>query len=227
MAIITQERKLKGSQRWLQELVNVYPHRLKRAIHGEIGLGVDDNLIWLSPLEEDSYAEYQDSHFLERLSIRLDNYPLASFWPRGGPVWDGMGKSSRGDVFLIEAKSHVSELVSSCQAGERARKVIERSLEETAAFYGVGSADGWSNVYYQYANRLAHLHLLRGLNGIPAWLVFVYFVNDAQMSGPTSVSEWQRAIESVHEHLGIDGERLRPIVIDLFFDVAPKEMLKN
>ncbi len=32
--------------------------------------------------------------------------------------------------------------------------------------------------FYQYINRLAHLYLLRVLNKIPAYLVFVYFVND-------------------------------------------------
>jgi hypothetical protein len=44
-------------------------------------------------------------------------------------------------------------------------------------------------------NRLAHLYFLCELNGVPAFLVFVYFVNDQEMQGPTTKKEWQTETE--------------------------------
>jgi hypothetical protein len=57
------------------------------------------------------------------------------------------------------------------------------------------------------------------LNDISAWLVFVCFVNDTEMHGPKSESEWQSAIEDIHKHLGLDPKRQEPFVVDLFIDV--------
>ena len=157
--------------------------------------------------------------FLERLSIKLEKHSLNKFWPAHGPVWDGLGKTRNGDVILVEAKSHVSEVASSCQAGVESRKLIQDSLAETSHFYGASSDADWLNGYYQYANRLAHLYLLRHLNGIQAWLCFVNFVNDHKMSGAKSTVEWQPAIDAVHKHLGITEQSLRPYVVDVFPDI--------
>lgn len=219
MSRIEQQRAIKGSQKWLQVLVNQNPEFLNNKIRAHIPLKAEETIKWLSPLEEDSFAEYQDEDFLKRVSIRLENHSLDSFWPHGGPVWDGLGKTSNGNVILVEAKSHISELASTCQAKPQSRKLIRASLAETASFYGSTSPDNWLQDYYQYANRLAHLYLLRNLNKVPAWLVFVCFVNDHEMAGPKSVREWQSAIETIHAHLGIKPERLIPYIVDVFFDV--------
>jgi len=69
------------------------------------------------------------------------------------------------------------------------REIIERSLYEVMLFLKVRNSDNWTQSLYQYANRLAHLYLLRELNGIPAFLVFAYFVDDQEMHGPTTVRE--------------------------------------
>jgi len=227
MPRIAQKKAIRGSQKWLQELVYQHLDFLDDTIQLRLQLSANDTITWLSPLEEDYYAEYQDKVFLERVSICLENRGLASFWPRGGPVWDGLGKSSHGDIILVEAKSHISELASSCKAGPQSLKLIEKSLVETATFYGAASTAGWLQGYYQYANRLAHFYLLRHLNGIQAWLVFLYFVNDIEMAGPKSVQEWQEAIDAVHAHLSITEEQLRPYVIDVFFDVETKDILER
>ena len=47
----------------------------------------------------------------------------------------------------------------------------------------------WSHCFYQYANRLAHLYLLRESNGLDAFLVFVYFVDDRTVPNRDPVSE--------------------------------------
>lgn len=215
-----QKKAAKGSQRWLQEWVNQRTDTLDEALRSQLRLTDKDSITWLSPLENDEYAEYQDEKFLDKLSIRLQNRDLKSFWPNRGPCWDGLAKTSRGEILLIEAKANAPELLATCKAGPKSRTLIQSSLAETAKFYGVSPTRQWSERYYQYANRLAHLYLLRQLNDIPAYLVFIYFVNDFATRGPQSVGKWISKIEAMHNHLGINQSQLAPYVIDLFLDVT-------
>jgi hypothetical protein len=48
--------------------------------------------------------------------------------------------------------------------------------------------------------------------------VFVNFVSDREKDGPQSEREWQAAIDTVHEALGVRG-RLPGYVADVFVDV--------
>jgi len=219
MTRIPQEKAEKGSQKWLQVIINQHQDMLDDDLKPRLGMTPNDTITWLSPLAGDQYAEYRDNEFLQILGISLLRQSLDSFWPRGGPVWDGLARTSRGDIILVEAKSHISEMVSTCQASNESRDLIRKSLREAATFYGSSTPDTWESGFYQYANRLAHLYVLRQLNDLPTWLLFVNFVNDIEMSGPTLVEEWQTAINGVHIHLGIQPERLQPYVIDLFEDV--------
>lgn len=219
MAKITQEKAVKGSQKWFQVLVNQYREVIDGLLRPPLQLKATDAVTWLSPLAGDNFAEYRDEDFLERVSVRLENRGLESFWPRGGPVWDGLAQTSRGDVIIVEAKSHVSEMVSSCQAGRDSWKLINGSLAEAAAYYHADHPNNWTDRYYQYANRLAHLFFLRHVNNIPVWLVFVYFVYDSGMGGPSSEDEWRQAIADIHKHLGCKTESPIPYVVDLFVDV--------
>jgi len=223
MSRINQKAAAKGSQKWLQFIVSQCRDLLSDQLRTQLRLQPEDSIEWMSPLAADSYAEYQDKIFLDLLSVRLTKRSLASFWPRGGPVWDGLARTSRGDIILVEAKSHVLEMNSECRAKPQSLKLIKDSLASTAEFYGARSLENWTRRYYQYANRLAHLHLLRNLNDIPAWLCFVYFINDSEMAGPKSEAEWRSAIRAVHEYLGISEERLPLYVIDNFVDVAKFE----
>jgi len=76
MPRIEQPKASKGSQRWLQILVNRCPHLLNEQILPQMG-GRGARIEWLSPLESDRYAEYRDWAFLERLGLRLDRRPRA------------------------------------------------------------------------------------------------------------------------------------------------------
>ena len=61
-------------------------------------------------------------------------------------------------------------------------------------------------LYYQYVNRLAVLHFLNDLSGVPAQLLHVYFVGDCFPDGrecPSSEAEWQRLIEARRLTLGL------------------------
>ena len=202
----------KGSQHWLQWLVNDSPELFDQ----RIGLGRID---WRSPLRADDFAEYRDQDFLKLLSIELPTRPLASFWPSRGPQWDALGRAPSGEVILVEAKAHVNELCSPPMAAsaEASRGKITASLSETAQSLGVPSGHDWRKRFYQYANRLAHAYLLDRLNGIPTRLVFLYLVGDADVDGPTSCAEWQTEIHTVHAELGL--ATLPAFVTDVFIDV--------
>jgi hypothetical protein len=109
MGRIVQPSATRGSQHWLQRFVETCPARLDSAI----GLGA---LEWLSPLESDDFSEYRDAGFLQRLGVELAKRPLVTFWPTGGPVWDGLARAQNGACVLIEAKAHIPEMASSCDA---------------------------------------------------------------------------------------------------------------
>jgi hypothetical protein len=217
---IPQHRAVKGSQKWIQKLIKVKPNLLNSPIRTQLGLQGTERITWLSPLAHDEYAEYQDQAFLDLLGIKLTNVSLSDFWPSRGPVWDGLGKSDRGNVFLVEAKSHISEVLSPrTGAGEKSLRKIKKSLNETKTFLHSNSEHDWSSVFYQYTNRLAHLYLLRALNQVPAYLIFLYFVNDKDMNGPRSVDEWIGALSLLKSYLGVGRHRLDKYIADIFIDV--------
>jgi len=92
---------------------------------------------------------------------------------------------------------------------------------EVQAFLGVHPVVDWSQVFYQYTNRLAHLYLLRELNDIHAFLVFLYFIGDHEMDGPLTLREWKSAIQVVKGILGLrEAHKLSKYVVDLFIDIS-------
>lgn len=216
MGRFSQPKAKKGSQKWIQKLVNDRPQILNTAIWSAFSLSPGEDIHWFSPLKNDDYAEYRDEAFLDLLGIKLEKETLKQFWPSRGPRWDALGKSASGKVFLVEAKSHVGELISTLQAkNSTSVERIRESLDETKRFLGSKTEFDWTKTFYQYANRLAHLYLLRK-NSVSAYLVFVYFVNDWKMKGPSTASEWKGAAKLVQEYLGIGRHRLKRYITDVF-----------
>lgn len=214
-----QDAKPRGSQRWLQVAVNRCPSVIDSAIRN-VGVRLDEPIDWVSPLDGDDFAEYMDAAFLDRLGVRLDQRVLADFWPRSGPRWDALGRS--GDsVLLIEAKANIRELNSSpCGAQLDSLAKIRKALKEARAFLNVKTDTDWTRCFYQYANRLAHLYLLRELNDCDAFLVFLYFLDD-QTTVPASKSNWQGAIALAEAHLGLPkSEWMSRYVKDVYIDTA-------
>ncbi len=221
MPRIPQDPGVKGSQKWIQKLVNEKPDLFNSLIRTQLDLPDTDKITWLSPIAGDKYAEYQDQAFLALLGVTLTKVSLSDFWPSRGPVWDGLGKSETGEVFLVEAKSHISEVLSpKTGAGVKSLRKIKKSLDETKSFLNSNSEHDWTSTFYQYTNRLAHLYLLRALNKVPAYLVFVYFVNDKEMNGPKSIDEWNGALLLLTAYLGIGRHRLKKYIADIFIDVG-------
>ena len=224
MAKYWQGRAERGSQKWLQDLVNDCPELLDAAIRRETS-EISAPIEWVSPLADADFKEYRDAEFLEKLGVSLDCVPLDAFWPRRGPHWDALGRTDGGQVILLEAKAHIDEVISSCGAtNERSLSLIRQSLESVKSYVGSRSSTGWMELFYQYANRLAHLYLLRHLNGIPAFLVNLYFLNADEMlqygfTVPKTVARWEDAIAKQEGFLGIPPQHaLSRYAIHAFVD---------
>ncbi len=216
MSRFPQSPGTRGSQKWVQQFVNERPGALDGLVlkHIPNSSGIE----WLSPLASDNFAEYRDGAFLERLGISDLAGELADFWPTRGPQWDALGRTDKGDLLLVEAKAHISEVYSPrIQAGDISRRKIEGAFRRTIASLGAKPCAPWTDVFYQYANRLAHLHFLRTMQGRSAWLVFVYFVGDADMEGPTTEGEWRAALQVVKHVMGLSKrDGLSNFVLEVF-----------
>ena len=126
---------------------------------------------------------------------------------------------------MVEAKAHIPEVNSpESGASPQSLKRIAARLNETRAFLNADPIVDWTRTFFQYTNRIAHLYLLRELNGIDAYLVNVYFLNETRMKGPAKVDEWKGALALLKTHLGVTRTKLSPYMKDLFLDV---EELRN
>ena len=215
---VPQPEGTRGSLKWMQRVAS-HPKLLDDAIRDAGALQPTEQISWVSPREEDGWAEYRDGDFLDQVGHPELRPALASFWPLLGPQWDALGRGSAGTVVLVEAKAHERELVSICQASPESLALITRSLAETKVAIGARADADWLTGYYQYANRIAHLQFLRK-HGVPAALVFVYFTNDAEMSGPRSRDGWQAGLRAAHEHLGLNVDENSMGVVSVYIDTG-------
>jgi hypothetical protein len=187
MGIYKQKKGDKGSLKWIQILINNRQDIIDSQIRRKFMIPRNTEIKWVSPLKEECYAEYRDEAFLKVLGVSPQKVRLIDFWPKGGPQWDGLGRLSDGSILLIEGKAHISEVLSTIQASNpNSVNLIEESLARTKRELGVRTKNPWTSPFYQYANRVAHLHFLRNLNGIKSYLVFVNFIGDKEMGGPKS-----------------------------------------
>jgi len=202
----------------MQVLTNRSPALLTDKIKERLKIELPD-ITWVSPMKEDEYAEYRDGDFLKRLGLDELKVPLNHFWPEKGPQWDALGKGSNGEVFLVEAKANIPELLSGCKArAPKSRKRIQRRFKETRDFLKCKTSIDWTTGLYQYASRLAHLYYLRHLNKINAYLIFVYFVNDTTHI-PTSLKEWEGALLLEKKLLGLNKHKLSRYIAEVFIKV--------
>jgi hypothetical protein len=211
----------KGSLKWIQLLVNQRPELVEEELRALVGSR--ESVEWLSPLREDQFAEYRDGSALKLLGVSDLRRPLRDFWPALGPQWDALARVGEALV-LVEAKAHITELFSppSLAKNETSRRKIESALAETERWLRVRPGLDWSERFYQYANRLAHLYFLREVNGLDAHLVFLYFVGDRKSNGPEDPVAWEAATAVLHEALGIRGRKV-PGMHHLYVDVRAIE----
>lgn len=211
----------RGSQKWIQIAVNEKPELLNHVIARELNFKPGELITWMSPLVHDAYQEYFDQKFIKQLGVKLNNRQLSDFWPIRGPRWDALGKTSRGTLLLVEAKSYIREMVTTpSKASEKSLAIIQNSLHEVKQYLGISKDVDWASWFYQYANRIAHLYLLRELNDLPTELLFLCFINDYDMDGPTSSNQWEGAIEMMEAYLGLPKKHcLSDHVHHIYLDV--------
>ncbi len=209
----------RGSQKWVQHLVNGPSEQLHGAIAGSLTIPVKQPIEWLSPLQAHGYVEYRDTAFLECLGLSQHAASLREFWPLSGPRWDALGRAG-GTYFLVEAKANIPELISDCQASAPlSREMIAAAIQRTQQWLGARPHIDWLTGFYQYANRLAHLYFMREIAGVDAYMVFLYILDDPTHI-PTGGIEWQGALELQRTLLGLGGRPYRDYVISVFLDAA-------
>lgn len=227
-------RARRGSQRQLQDYVNLAPSALDHAIISALPAKIQQNsptIRWVSPLACDQYREFRDTEFLSALGMGHFSADLNAFWPGFGPCWDALGVLTTSIPLrqpisiLVESKSHVPEIYGSgCQAGEVSRPLIEKSLNAAKNWCGARADADWAGPAYQSANRIAHLYFIRQRLNRPCLLVNLYFIDDPYR--PTSQSEWSTALKTLHDHLGITNRV--PGLVEVFLPaIAPLEGTDN
>ena len=79
---------------------------------------------------------------------------------------------------------------------------------------------GWTKTFYQYANRLAHLHLLRRQNDdMKAHLVFICFLNATDVKWPFERAEYEGATKVIEHYLGVRRSKLSRYIHKIYVDV--------
>ncbi len=216
---IEQKQGTKGSLRFIQQLVSRSPDLFQRRLQETGAVPAETIVRWVSPRQDDAWAEYRDAAFLERIGHPELAPALKAFWPARGPQWDGHCIAG-GTILLVEAKAHVGEMASSCTA-EAASSValIEQSLNAAKQALGASAGADWMNGYYQLANRLAHLWFLRE-RGVDARLVLLQFTGETGMPTASSPAAYHEAFDTAMKQLGFDPAVAIPGVLSVHIDVA-------
>lgn len=220
MGAVRQKAGSKGSLKWIQRLVNNRPDLLEAAIRQRFKIAPRITFRWESPLSSRGFEEYRDAAFLKAIGMEEHREKQAEFWPRRGPQWDGLGVLSDGTVLLLEAKAHIPEVMSHMSAmSPKSIAQIRKAFDITRRALGVKSPNSWETPFYQYANRIAHLHFLKDICGAKTRLVFVGFTGDCEVDGPVTEDEWKGATALIHAYLGIGKNPILESVAHVCIDV--------
>jgi hypothetical protein len=219
-----------GSEWHLLRYLGRHREELNRRVIKAAGTGT--RIDWLdfgyTGMRKQPDAELKGLDFLPGQKYRKVRSAWRTFWPPGGkPNWDAVGwlHRSRGkDLLLVEAKAHVNELESTCQAKSAAsRRRITRALEEAKEFLGAREEAVWTKNFYQYANRLTTLYFLN-THGVPSRLVLIYFLGDvfrSGMRGPKQAAVWREALRKQDRYLGIPrSHALKGLIHKLYLPVT-------
>lgn len=224
MSVHDQSEGKKGSLKWIQRLINEKQHLLDGHILKQLSLSPGSSITWISPIKP-NFTEYRDDDFLKAVGHPELIEKLKTFWPKNGPQWDALGVTSDGTVILVEAKAHIAEILTSSGAKDSdSIKMIKSAFKKVREDLKINTSYPWNAPFYQYANRIAHLHFLHNMCGTQAVLVFVHFLGDEEMDGPRSKTEWHQVNRKVHEYLGLTKSSILNRVIDAFIDVTDLEL---
>jgi hypothetical protein len=208
------------SEHWTRLAVNEHCDALNSLVAKLFGWNSSEQIEWLSPIASDDYAEYYDKEFIEKLGIRNLKVPLSDFWPMGGPRWDGLGRTKSEKLIAVEAKAYIEEEVDyTSKAKAKSLTKINAALAKAKEAFGAAKDAPWDAPFYQYSNRLAHLYFLRELNGLDAYLLFLYFADAPDVQNPCTEQQWRGAVRLTEKCLGLGAHRFRQSVGTLIWSV--------
>ena len=218
--------EIQRSEHWIRVAVNEYSAELGSKISALFNWDARERIEWLSPIATDGYAEYFDREFLNRLGVSDLKIPLSDFWPQGGPRWDGLARTQSGKLILVEAKAYIEEGVDyGSGAGPRSLVKIRDAIGRAKGAFAATPEASWESPFYQYANRLAHLYFARQLNGLDAYLLFLYFADAPDVPRSCTTQQWQGAVRLTEKCLGLGAHCFRDYVGTLIWSV--RDMLAN
>lgn len=221
----------------IQVWVNARREQLSAAmLHALAFDPTHDRMSWLSPIRKSGYRELRDTAFLRALGLGYYAKTLREFWPKGGPVWDGIARVEqpghpKDAIVLVEAKSYPAEVFGNgCMAKAKsdARNTIDASLSATARWLGKSARpEIWMEGLYQSANRIAHVYFLRERLGLEAYMVNICFSDDPNPRRATTCAEWETAKASFRSQLGLD-EVETPWLVDITLPTpSPDELTQS
>lgn len=221
MSNTSKDKKHKGSYKRMRELVCEQNRQL---IENEI----NESIEWICPQAGvDKECQLNSKNIMERLGL-TDNKFFNGFWPKRAPQWDGMFIATTSKtLYLIEAKSHLSEISSgnkppvkgdnNYESKKENFKKKKKSLRELMMCFNVDSnkENYWLHTYYQIANRIAfHNKVLEACPNDKikdVKLVFLNFVDDPDWKKENKhVSEdgWNIKYNSILDKMGITEDQL-------------------
>ena len=206
-----------GSEWHLLQYLGRRRDAFTRKIEGMTGVS---SIRWLDHTESDASTDAPKVQELVGLEFLDPQHPARHEWERRWPSrgavhnWDAVGQGLSHDHqtwILIEAKAHTGELKSSCGAKPESLRKIHKVLDGTQNDLQVTVETDWTQLYYQYCNRIALLQFLvkRGVN---AHLTYVYFMGDRSDLGsdgrdcPANRQHWQEALAAQDRHVGIPAD---------------------
>lgn len=218
--------------RWMGRHRNSFDKAVSLIIHLA---GNDKRIKWIDFGFNNKISKWFDSEPTGLDFLKDENTKKRWEWPKSGTQqnWDGVGfiesinsptQELSKDIIMLEAKAHVDEIYTSCQAGITSLKKIKDIFRKTAIALNIPNfdkvEDSWLHKYYQTANRLAIYNYLK-VSGYNPHLVFLYFINDHQKGKtcPSQVSEWENVLSIQKQDMGIDEVFINERVYNLFLDV--------
>lgn len=193
--------------RWLGRHRNEFDRRVKETMNL-------DNVFWLD-FKFNSKDEIPDKEIIGLEFLDENKYPalFASWrkeWPQTGNSmnWDLVGYTEihgKKTWILVEAKAHLSELKQSCKAKNESLKKIQDALIKVNKNNDITPLEinSWTKKYYQLANRIYIIDLLRR-HDIDAILLNIYFVGDMRSKNrisPQNIKEWEKKIFDMKNYL--------------------------
>jgi len=211
--------------RWLGRHRNEFDKRTKDLLN-------TDNITWLD-FNFNKTKEIPDQELvgLEFLKDEINYEKVMKIWKHEWPQsgnsmnWDLVGytyQNNNKTWILIEAKAHLGELEQDCKATSPSSiKKIKSALLKTAKNYGIEVSENkpWTKNYYQFANRIYILDLLKR-NGLNAKLINIYFVGDMiskNRKSPQDKNEWSIKIKEMKDYLSIDTTELD--IYEMFLNI--------